>query len=161
MQNSTVKDIGANPNAFNIEQATLDNNNYRQVVWTGTYLQVTLMTIEPGKDIGLEAHPQNDQFLRLEQGKGLCQMGDSKDNLSFEQVVEDDWAIMIPAGKWHNITNTGDEPLKLYSIYSPVHHASGIVQATFEEAEKDEDSGKDIPPAWAFKLPNQKEDKHA
>lgn len=156
-----MQDIGPKPNAFDIEKATLDNEHYRQVVWTGTYLQVTLMTIEVGKDIGLEAHPQNDQFLRLEQGKGLCQMGKTEDNLDFEQVVEDDWAIVIPAGTWHNITNTGDEPLKLYSIYSPVHHAAGITQPSFEEAEKDEESGKDTPPEWAFKLPNQKDDKHA
>lgn len=156
-----MQDIGPKPNAFDIEKATLANDNYRQVVWTGTYLQVTLMTIEPGKDIGLEAHPQNDQFLRLEQGKGLCQMGKTKDNLDFEQVVEDDWAIVIPAGTWHNITNTGDEPLKLYSIYSPVHHSAGITQPSFEQAEKDEESGKDTPPEWAFKLPHQKDDKHA
>lgn len=156
-----MQDIGPKPNAFDIEKATLANDNYRQVVWTGTYLQVTLMTIEPGKDIGLEAHPQNDQFLRLEQGKGLCQMGKTKDNLDFEQVVEDDWAIVIPAGTWHNITNTGDEPLKLYSIYSPVHHAAGITQPSFEQAEKDEESGKDTPPEWAFKLPTHQDDKHA
>ncbi|UNU72687.1 cupin domain-containing protein [Moraxella nasovis] len=156
-----MKDIGPKPNAFDIEEQTLTNDNYRKVIWTGEYLQVTLMSIEPGKDIGLEAHPQNDQFLRLEQGTGLCQMGDSKDNLSFEQEVKDDWAIVIPAGKWHNITNTGDEPLKLYSVYSPVHHAADITQPTFDDAEKDEESGIDEPPEWAFKLPNQKDDKHA
>lgn len=156
-----MNDIGPQPNAFNIEELTLANTHYRQVIWTGTYLQVTLMTIEPGKDIGLEAHPQNDQFLRLESGKGLCQIGKSKDQLDFEQVVEDDWAIIIPAGTWHNITNTGDEPLKLYSIYSPVHHAAGIVQPSFEQAEQDEESGKDVPPDWAFQLPHQVDDQHA
>ncbi len=153
------QDNGPNPNAFNIDKLTLANDNYRQVIWSGFNLQVTLMSIEPGKDVGLEAHPQNDQFLRLESGKGLCQMGDSKDNLTFKQEVKDDWAVVVPAGTWHNITNTGDEPLKLYSIYAPVHHAAGIVQATAEQAEKDEESGKDVPPAWAIEpklhLPDQ------
>ena len=75
-------------------------------------------------------------------------MGDAEDNLDFEEKVGDDWSIQVPAGKWHNITNTGDEPLKLYSVYAPVHHAQGIVQATAEQAEEDEESGKDEPPSW-------------
>ena len=143
-----LTDPGPRPNAFDIEKATLENENYRTTVWTGKYLQVTLMTIPVGSSIGLEVHPETDQFLRVEAGEGLCQMGDAEDNLDFEEKVGDDWSIQVPAGKWHNITNTGDEPLKLYSVYAPVHHAQGIVQATAEQAEEDEESGKDEPPSW-------------
>ncbi|HJE51885.1 MAG TPA: cupin domain-containing protein [Tessaracoccus flavescens] len=144
----SLTDPGPKPNVFDIEKETLANENYRAVVWTGKYLQVTLMSIPAGGDIGLEVHPETDQFLRVEAGEGLCQMGDAEDDLDFEEKIGDDWSIQVPAGKWHNITNTGDEPLKLYSVYAPVHHAQGIVQATAEQAEEDEESGKDEPPSW-------------
>lgn len=144
----SLKDPGPKPNAFDIEKETKANDAYRDVVWTGKYLQVTLMSIPVGGDIGLEVHPETDQFLRLEAGEGLCEMGDAEDDLDFRQEVSDDWSIQVPAGKWHNVTNTGDEPLKLYSVYAPVHHAQGIVQKTAEEGEADEESGKDEPPSW-------------
>lgn len=144
----TVTDPGPKPNAFDIEEATVDNEAYRRVAWTGRYLQVTLMSIPAGSSIGLEAHPETDQFLRLESGRGRCVMGPSEDDLSFEQDVEDDWSIQVPAGFWHDVINTGDEPLKLYAIYAPVHHAEGIVQATADDAERDEESGADVPPDW-------------
>ena len=76
----------------------------------------------PGQDIGLEVHPDVDQFLRIEQGQGMVLMGDRKDRLTFTQRVFEDFAIMVPAGKWHNIVNTGRTPLKLYSIYAPPEH---------------------------------------
>lgn len=154
------KDNGPNPNAFNIEAITEKNDNYRQVAWSGFNLQVTLMSIEPGKDIGLETHPQNDQFLRIEAGEGKCQMGNAKDNLTFEQQVSDGWSVVVPAGTWHNITNTGKEAIKLYSIYAPVHHAAGIIQSTKEDADKDEKSGKDTPPDWAIEPKKHKADQH-
>lgn len=144
----TVTDPGPKPNAFDIEKATVDNDAYRRVAWTGRYLQVTLMSIPVGSSIGLEVHPETDQFLRLEAGKGRCVMGPSEDDLDFEQAVEDDWSIQVPAGVWHDVINTGDEPLKLYAIYAPVHHAQGIVQATADDAERDEESGEDEPPEW-------------
>lgn len=143
-----VKDIGPKPHAFDIEAATLENQNYRTVVWTGKYLQVTLMSIPVGESIGLEAHPQTDQFLRLEAGRGRCVMGPAEDQLDFEQDVQDDWTVQVPAGVWHDIINTGDEPMKLYAIYAPVHHGSGVVQATADDAERDEESGTDVPPQW-------------
>lgn len=143
-----VKDIGPKPHAFDIEAATLENENYRTVVWTGKYLQVTLMSIPVGESIGLEAHPQTDQFLRLEAGRGRCVMGPAEDQLDFEQDVQDDWTVQVPAGVWHDIINTGDEPMKLYAIYAPVHHGSGVVQATADDAENDEESGTDVPPQW-------------
>lgn len=161
-QKAVVQDVGPKPNAFDLEAATLENANYRAVVWSGKYLQVTLMSIEPGQSIGLEAHPDTDQFLRLDAGRGKCKMGPTKDQLNFEQDVEDGWCILVPAGMWHDVINTGDEPLRLYAVYAPVHHAAGKVHATFEEAEQDEDSGNDEPPAWSVQPPGEKaEDKHA
>ena len=93
----TLKDNGANPFVININEASKQNNNYRTTLWTGKHLQLTLMSINPGEDIGLETHPNVDQFLRIEQGEGVAQMGESKDNLTFKENVNDDSAIFIPA----------------------------------------------------------------
>ncbi|GFZ87013.1 hypothetical protein GCM10010978_28610 [Compostibacillus humi] len=128
------KDYGNQPFVIDIEDATTKNNTFRTALWTGEYLQVTLMSIGVGEDIGLELHPDVDQFLRIEQGEGLVQMGDRQDQLNFERRVEDDDAIMVPAGKWHNLTNIGSEPLKLYSIYAPPGHPFGTVHRTKQEA---------------------------
>lgn len=156
-----LEDIGPKPQAFDIEKETLANDQYRSTAWTGKYLQVTLMSIPVGESIGLEVHPETDQFIRLEAGTGKCVMGDAQDNLDFQQDVEDDWSIFVPAGKWHDVINTGDEPLKLYTVYAPVHHAHGIVQATAVDAERDEESGKDEPPAWSVQPENPKPDQSA
>ncbi|GAA1711985.1 cupin domain-containing protein [Propioniferax innocua] len=156
-----IHDNGPKPHAFDIEAETLANENYRTTVWTGKYLQVTLMTIPVGGSIGLEVHPETDQFLRLEAGKGKCVMGPAEDNLDFQQDVEDDWSIQVPAGMWHDVINTGDEPLKLYTVYAPVHHAQGIVHPTFEDSEADEESGKDVPPEWTVQPGTQPADGHA
>src|SRR3954470_6535992 len=98
----TVKDIGPQPQSFDLEHETLENRNYRTVAWSGRYLQVTLMSIPVGGDIGLEAHPQTDQFLRLDAGRGRVQMGASKNELNFEREVSDGWCVLVPAGTWHN-----------------------------------------------------------
>lgn len=156
-----IEDIGPAPQSFDLETATVENDQYRTVAWSGKYLQLTLMSIPPGEDIGLEAHPQTDQFLRLDAGRGRVQMGPSKDQLDFEREVEDGWAVFVPAGTWHNVTNIGDEPMRLYTVYAPVHHAAGKVQATAEDAERDEESGTDEPPSWSVQPPRQVEDKHA
>ena len=92
------------------------------------------MSLHLGEDIGLKMHPDVDQFLRIDQGQGIVQMGDQQDQLNFEEEVFDDFAIVIPAGKWHNLTNTGDVPLKLYSIYAPPQHPFGTVHETKAEA---------------------------
>ncbi|MDO5527816.1 MAG: cupin domain-containing protein [Paracoccus sp. (in: a-proteobacteria)] len=132
-----TKDHGGEPFVVDIEKDTKDNPNFRTTRWTGKHLQMTLMTIPVGGDIGLEVHPENDQFLRLEEGKGRVQMGKSKDNLDFEREVEDDWAVLVPAGIWHNITNIGDGPMKLYALYGPADHEKGTVHETQEDAEND------------------------
>lgn len=128
-------DYGAQPYVVNIEEETKANDAFRVAKWTGSHMQMTLMTIQPGDDIGLEVHHDHDQFLRVEEGIGLVQMGASEDNLDFEQNVEDDFAVLVPAGAWHNITNTGDRPLKLYSIYAPSEHPHGTVHETKAEAD--------------------------
>ncbi len=133
-----LKDYGAKSFVVNIEEATKQNDTFRTALWTGKNLQVTVMSIEVGDDIGLEVH-HGDQFLRIEAGKGFVQMGDSEDNLTFEENAEDDYAIMIPEGKWHNVTNTGDQPLKIYSIYSPPEHPHSTVHQTKAIAEKEEE----------------------
>lgn len=143
-----VTDDGPRPNALNIEAATRENEAYRTVAWTGKYLQVTLMSIPVGESIGLEVHPETDQFLRLDAGHGRCVMGPAQDELTFEQEVSDGWSVQVPAGTWHDIINIGQEPMQVYAIYAPTHHAQGIVQQTAQDAERDEESGKDEAPAW-------------
>src|SRR5450631_4375935 len=108
----TIKDIGPKPQSFDIDHATKQNANYRSVAWSGRYLQVTLMSIPVGGDIGLEAHPETDQFLRLDAGSGRVQMGAAKDKLTFEKKVSDGWCVLVPAGTWHNITNIGATPMQ-------------------------------------------------
>lgn len=125
-----IKDYGPEPFVIDIEDATEQNNTFRTALWTGKHLQLTLMSINVRDDIGLESHPHTDQFIRIEQGKGLVRMGDSKDQFTFQREVEEDDVILIPAGKWHNIINTGNIPLKLYSIYAPPEHPKGTVQMT-------------------------------
>ncbi|WP_390622432.1 cupin domain-containing protein [Bacillus massilinigeriensis] len=133
-----LKDYGPNPFTVNINRAARKNNTYRTALWTGSHLQVTLMSLKVGEDIGLEIHPDVDQFLRIEQGQGVVQMGKTRDHLNFKRKVSDDSAIMIPAGTWHNVTNTGNIPLKLYSIYAPPQHPHGTVHVTKSDAMKAE-----------------------
>lgn len=131
----TLKDYGPQPFVINIEEAAKQNSTFRTALWTGKQFQVTLMSIGVGEDIGLEVHPSTDQFLRVEEGQGLVEMGERKDQLTFQKQVYDDDAIMVPAGMWHNLTNTGNEPLKLYVIYAPPEHPRGTVHPTKADAE--------------------------
>jgi mannose-6-phosphate isomerase-like protein (cupin superfamily) len=156
-----IKDVGPEPQSFDLERATLENTSYRAVAWSGKYLQLTLMSIPVGEDIGLEAHPQTDQFLRLDAGRGRVLMGPTKDHLDFDREVEDGGAIFVPAGTWHNVINIGDEPLQLYTVYAPVHHAPGRVHTTAADAERDEESGHDEPPSWSVQPAREQSDEHA
>lgn len=131
------KDYGKKPYVVDMEGYTLDNENFRATLWTGEKLQLTVMSIQPGDDIGLEIHEGTDQFLRIEEGNGLCQMGDAEDNLTFEQKVSADDAIFVPADTWHNVVNTGDEPLKLYTVYAGPDHVPGTIHETHEDAKND------------------------
>ena len=152
-----IKDIGPLPQSFDIESATRENTDYRSVAWSGRYLQVTLMSIPVGGEIGLEAHPETDQFLRLDAGRGRVQMGPAKDNLTFEKEVSNGWCVLVPAGTWHNITNIGATPMQVYAIYAPAHHTPDKVQATESVAEADKG---DKPAAWSVQ-PKHTPDKHA
>ncbi|UAL49353.1 cupin domain-containing protein [Sutcliffiella horikoshii] len=149
-----LKDYGPNPFAEDINELTLQNNNFRTALWTGSQFQITLMSLKPGEDIGLEMHPDVDQFLRLEQGEGIVQMGKNKNEFTFEKMVSDDYAVVIPAGTWHNLTNTGNVPLKLYSIYAPPNHPFGTVHATKADAEATEENGEG-PPVIDGKTPDE------
>ena len=133
------QDHGPCPYTVNIAQATEQNQNYRMALWTGCHLQLTLMCIPVCGEIALEVHPDNDQFLRIEQGNGIAMMGPCKDQLNFKQSVSADDAIFIPAGTWHNVVNTGRCPLKLYSIYAPPKHPHGTVHRTKADADRHED----------------------
>lgn len=153
-----IEDIGPKPQSFDLEQATIDNTNYRTVTWSGKYMQLTLMSIAPGKDIGLEKHGDTDQFLRLDAGRGRVQMGPSKDNLPFAREVSDGWCVLVPAGTWHNITNIGDEPMQIYTIYAPAHHKPGKIHRTADDDHADQD---DEPADWSVQPKGAKPDEHA
>ena len=115
----------------NIERLTTDNTDYRRVLYTGKHLQLVLMTLQPGEEIGSEVHRTHDQFLRVESGRGEVVIDD------VPHPIEDDDAVIVPAGARHNVVNTGDAPLQLYTLYGPPEHRDRVVQATkadeFEE----------------------------
>ena len=133
--NQNPVDFGPEPFVVNIARATQQNPFYRRTLWTGCHLQLTLMCIPPCGEIGLEVHPDNDQFLRLEEGQGIVMMGACRERLNFQRPICQDDAIFVPAGTWHNVVNTGRTPLKLYAIYAPPHHPHGTVHRT--KAERD------------------------
>ncbi len=116
----------------NIEELTLENDDFRKVLYTAAHSQLVLMSLAPKEDIGLEVHEENDQFFRFESGRGRVTIDGN------EYEVKDGSAIVVPAGAEHNVVNTsGGEALKLYTIYSPAHHKDGVVRATKAEAEAD------------------------
>lgn len=116
-----------------IEKETLENQNFRKVLYTSKHSQLVLMSLKPKEEIGMEVHEENDQFFRFEKGQGKCII----DGNGYE--LKDGVAIVIPAGAQHNVINTSEtEDLKLYTIYSPAHHKDGIVRVTKEEAESNE-----------------------
>ena len=113
----------------NIEKETVENENFRRVLYTGKYCQLVLMSLKPNEDIGMEVHEENDQYFRFEQGSGKCIIDGN------EYALTDGSVIIVPAGAEHNIINTSEtEALKLYTIYSPAHHKDGIVRTTKEDA---------------------------
>lgn len=116
----------------NIEDLTKENENFRKVLFTGEHSQVVLMSLKPGEDIGQEVHPNVDQFFRVEEGRGKALLNGE------ELALSDGTALTVPAGAEHNIINTGDTALKIYTIYSPSNHPDGTIHATREEAMADE-----------------------
>jgi mannose-6-phosphate isomerase-like protein (cupin superfamily) len=134
---TTIKDIGPKPQSFDLENATRANTNFRTTAWTGRYLQMTLMSIPAGGEIGWEVHSDGDQFIRLDGGHGRVQMGESKDRITFDQEVSDGWCVLIPAGIGHNVINIGNEPMQLYVIYAPPEHEAGKIHKTAADAAAD------------------------
>lgn len=153
----SVADIGPRPQVFDLETETLANPSYRTVAWSGRYLQVTLMSIPVNGHIGLEKHGETDQFIRLDRGRGRVQMGPDKDQVTLDQEVTDGWCVLVPAGTWHNITNIGDEPMQIYTVYAPQHHKPGKLQQTKAIADADAD---DEPADWSVQ-PGPVADQHA
>ena len=129
-----IKDYGSDPLVFNMNCLAKRNTNYRAALWTGTHLQVTLMSIPVGEDIGIEMHDNSDQFIRIESGCALVQIVSHKQHLNEQKRINSNYAILIPACTWHNIINIGCVPLKLYSIYAPPQHPYGTIQKTKEDA---------------------------
>ena len=119
----------------NIEEATIANSTFRTVLFTGERVQLTVMRLAPGEEIGLEMHSHLDQFIRVEQGQARVTLGPSKDEVAEQHDVVDDWAVIVPGGTWHNVINTGDADLKLYSLYAPPEHPDGTVHETKADAD--------------------------
>ena len=128
------QDRGPAPLVVNMQRAVEGNSNFRTTLWTGKQLQLTLMCIPVGCDIGVELHKDTDQFLRIESGCGLVMMGCNERNLKEQHRVDCNCGIVIPAGTWHNIVNVGEAPLKLYSLYAPPEHPFGTIHKTKKDA---------------------------
>ena len=120
----------------NIEKETLENENFRKVLFTAKHMQLVVMNIPAGKDIGMETHGDVDQFIRIESGKAKAVLNGQ------ETELEDDFSVIIPAGTEHNIVNVGEGELKLYSIYAKPEHKKGTVHATKEEAVEEHFDGE-------------------
>ena len=130
-----IRDYGCEPFIFNINHATGMNENFRTTLWTGEHLQLTLMSIPVCGEIGVEMHDDVDQFIRIESGKAKVYMGNCRCNLREMACVDANYAILIPAGTWHNIVNVGNRTLKLYSLYAPPKHPRGTTHRSKEDAE--------------------------
>ena len=115
---------------INLHKETLQNTNFRKEIWTGKHLQITVMHIPAGGEIGIEMHNNLDQFIRVEQGIANVYMGNSKQELKLVGTANKDYAVLIPAGTWHNIINRQRLPLKVYSIYAPPQHPQGTIHKT-------------------------------
>lgn len=130
-----IRDYGCEPLIFNIDHATNMNENFRTTLWTGRYMQLTLMSIPVCGEIGVEMHPDVDQFIRVESGRAKVFMGECQEEMCEVASVDQNCAILVPSGTWHNIVNIGGRPLKLYSLYAPPAHRVGSVHKTRQDAE--------------------------
>lgn len=126
--------MGKKPYVVNIKSLAICNNAFRMGLWTGEYLQTTLMSINPNDDIGKEMHSNVDQYLMVVKGRAKVYFGDSKNTLKLYKDAGPDDAIFIPAGTWHNVVNVGRRALKLISVYGPPNHPYGVYQATKNDA---------------------------
>ncbi len=136
-----LTDHGPNPEVINIEQTAIQNQNFRTAVWTGCHLQMTVMSIPPCGEIGIEVHPNTDQLIRVEQGTAVVKFGKCANQPDFQQNICKGDTVFIPAGTWHNVANTGRNALKVSSVYAPPNHRRGTVHLTKADAEKEEYGG--------------------
>jgi mannose-6-phosphate isomerase-like protein (cupin superfamily) len=123
-----------------IEAATLANGDFRRVLFTGHHVQLTVMRLGPGEDVGREVHPHLDQFIRVEEGRAMVELGGSESAVDESHDVAADWAVIVPAGTWHNVVNVGDGDLRLYSLYTPPEHPDGTVHRTRADADAAEEA---------------------
>jgi len=117
----------------NIEESTVENSDFRRVLYTGAQMQLVLMALQPGEEIGEEVHDDRDQFFRVEKGEGEVSIDGHKTSIRSET------AIVVPAGARHNVRNTGAEPLKLYTLYAPPEHVDGTIHVTKADAQASEE----------------------
>ena len=133
------KNASEKPGVMNIHNEVISNQNFRKEIWTGEYLQITVMSIPVGGEIGLEMHDDLDQFIRVESGCAKVYMGRCKSGVKFVGKVNSDCAVVVPAGTWHNIINACSCPLKVYSIYAPPKHPVGTIHKTKLDSDLAED----------------------
>lgn len=130
-----TEDIGRGPWIGDIDAWTAENTTFRTVLSTGRHTQLTVMCIGPGEDIGREVHRRHDQFLRVVEGHARVELGPNEGEVEQTQQIGPGWAVIVPAGVWHDVVNTGEGDLKLYPLYSPPVHLDGAVHHTKVEAE--------------------------
>ncbi|ALO14802.1 Thermophilic glucose-6-phosphate isomerase [Salinivirga cyanobacteriivorans] len=126
----------ASPMILNIAKATKNNEAYRHARWTGSNLQMVLMTLKPGEIIDLEMHNHIDQLIRIEEGEARILAGKTKDDFTIDKEVSEGWAALIPGGYWHKVENIGERNLKIYTLYSPPEHLKETLHKTYDEAAK-------------------------
>ena len=137
-QSTNSADLGPKPGVINIRQKALTNHDFRRAIWTGKHLQITVMSIPASGEIGVEMHDNLDQFIKVEQGCAAVYMGETENDLKLVGNINQNYAIVIPAGTWHNVVNTCACPLKVYSVYAPPQHPFGTVHQTKQDADKAE-----------------------
>ena len=125
-----MEDRGNAPYTGNVENASKNNQSYRKALWTGGHLQLVLMSIPAGEELGVEVHPDTDQFIKVEEGMGEVLMGRREGVFDYKSQISSGTAILVPAGAYHNVKNTGRYPLKIYTVYAPPHHPFGTVDET-------------------------------
>lgn len=138
MKSVRSMDMGPGPYVTDVDRMAVINKDFRNALWTGDHLQMTLMTIPPGGEVGVENHPDTDQFIRVEQGRGIASMGKDRNMNDLRQYVRIGDVVFVPAGTWHNVMNTENFPLRLSAVYGPPHHPRGTVHETKAEAYRQE-----------------------